>query len=124
MVRVQGKRDGMLIGLALQIYHQKQGHWPSSLNELTPSYLPELPLDRITGRPLKYLIVDDRPIVYSVGVDLDDDRGEVPYDAEADNALPHKAWPTKGDVSQPETDRQYDGDWVLWSLKKDTPTSN
>jgi hypothetical protein len=70
----QGERDGLLIGLALELYHREHGKWPTTLAELSPRWLPELPADRITGEPLKYKVFDDRPVVYSVGIDGDDDQ--------------------------------------------------
>ncbi len=74
----EGLRDGVLIGLALELYRREHGDWPRSLDELSPRWLPEVPVDRITGESLHYKIVNNRPVVYSVGVDRDDDAGRVP----------------------------------------------
>ena len=61
----------------LELYHREHGKWPESFGELSPKYLPSLPADPITGKPLHYKIVNDRPIVYSVGIDGDDDGGRL-----------------------------------------------
>lgn len=103
-----GERDGTFLGLALELYHRQHKQWPESLVELSPQYLPQLPVDPITGKPLQYRVVDDRPLVYSVGFDRDDDTGR-PAAKEAEQDL----W-TKGPSESPPTD----GDWVLWSLTK------
>jgi hypothetical protein len=111
--RNRGARDGVLLGIALELYHREHGTWPNSLDELAPRWLPEVPVDRITGGPLLYKISDDRPLVYSVGVDRDDDGGRVP--ARVDE-LPNSdmASPDHFQI-QPVTDPIFDGDWVIWS---------
>jgi hypothetical protein len=112
----QGQRDGVLSGIALELFRRKHdGRWPDSLAELAPGYLPHLPVDRITGGPLHYKIVDDRPLVYSVGADRDDDSGRVPAgdDGEPDVILasPFYSGP------KPPSDSSHDGDWVIWSTE-------
>ena len=56
-------------------FHRKHNKWPATLGELSPQYLPQLPVDPITGRALHYKVDNDRPLVYSVGADGDDDGG-------------------------------------------------
>jgi hypothetical protein len=97
--------DGVYIGLALELYHRQHHKWPESLSELAPQWLPEVPVDRITGQPLHYKIVDDKPLVYSVGLDGDDDNGRA-VPGEKGVWLP---WtPLKKDPPE-------DGDWILWT---------
>jgi hypothetical protein len=101
-----GERDGVFLGLALELYHRQHKKWPESLAELSPQYLPQLPVDPITGKPLQYKVVDDKPLVYSVGFDRDDDAGRPVAKAEEQDLwtnIPSEAPPI-------------DGDWVLWSL--------
>lgn len=113
-----GARDGVLIGLALELYHREHESWPKSLGELSPRWLPAVPVDRITGQPLGYKIVGDRSVVYSLGVDRDDDGGRVPSgDEKALNASdfePSLASPCFFDAN-PVIDDEHDGDWVIWS---------
>jgi hypothetical protein len=96
-----GARDGVFLGLALELYHRQHKKWPGSLAELSPQYLPQVPVDRITGKPLHYNIVDDRPFVYSVGPDSDDDGGRA----------------VEGELQTFERDpnaKPADGDWIIW----------
>ncbi len=121
VVASDGNRDGVFIGLALELYHRDHAKWPESLSELSPKYLPTLPPDPITGKSLHYKIVDDRPVVYSVGVDGDDDGGRVAKNKDGelhpDYAEPNHFGKDHEAVRVPETD----GDWVLWSMVK-SPT--
>ena len=73
--RSLGERDGTLVGISLELYKRRFGHYPDKLNELTPDLLPVLPPDRITGDPLRYRLIKGKPIVYSVGIDRVDDGG-------------------------------------------------
>ena len=79
-----GERDGVFVGIAFELYHREHGAWPKTLDELSPRWLPSVPVDRITGKPLGYKIVDDRPLVYSVGKDRDDDGGRAPFERRRD----------------------------------------
>jgi len=73
--RLVGVREGATVAIALELYQRKTGQYPATLNELTPMYLPSVPADRITGEPLKYKLVDGKPLIYSVGADRIDDGG-------------------------------------------------
>lgn len=80
---------------------------------MTPALLREVPLDQFTGKPLLYKVVDGRPVVYSVGADLDDDGGQPPGPGYAPMSV------AGSDDEQPP-----DGDWILWPPQKsdeDTP---
>lgn len=71
-------RDGTLTAIALELYRRQHGEWPASLEQLVPKYLPEMPMDRFTGKALSYQIQNGRPMVYAVGFDLQDDGGRRP----------------------------------------------
>jgi hypothetical protein len=109
----RGMRDGVLAGIALELYRREHGDWPKSLDQLAPRWLPSVPIDRMTGGPLGYKIIDDRPVVYSVGVDRDDDGGRAPVDADgnSDSVL---ASPNHFEL-QPVADESHNGDWLIWS---------
>ena len=124
--RCAGKRDGALIGIALELYHREHGSWPESLDELTPAFLPEAPIDRINGGPLTYRLIDGQPVVYSRGVDGDDDLGRLPRNLdpvriekrEYGSMSPHyrvTAPLSAEKVAQNKDD--FDGDWALWSVE-------
>jgi hypothetical protein len=110
----EGQRDGVLVGLALEFYHREHNAWPKTLAELSPRWLPDVPIDRITGNPLGYEFVDDQPVVYSVGVDQDDDGGRVPRsnggNPDVDLASPNHF------QAHPVVGAEHDGDWVIWSM--------
>jgi len=69
------------IMLALEVYRAEHGAYPAELAALSPEYLPEIPADRIAGRPLRYTRLDEpdeagrRYLLYSVGQDGQDDGG-------------------------------------------------
>ncbi|MEM8783743.1 MAG: hypothetical protein AAGE65_12930 [Planctomycetota bacterium] len=69
------RRDAVLVGIALELYRRAEGQWPESLDALVPSYLPAIPDDPFADAPMRYLVHDGRPRVYSVGPDGDDDGG-------------------------------------------------
>jgi hypothetical protein len=50
---------------------------PNTLEETVPAYMPAVPEDPFTGRPLKYLVDGTRFVVYSPGPDGKDDGGVV-----------------------------------------------
>jgi hypothetical protein len=56
-------------------FRQVEGRWPRSLEELAPKWLPEAPIDPFTGKALAYRVEDEGVIVYSVGVDGQDNGG-------------------------------------------------
>ena len=83
------------------------GRGRASLEELSPRWLPAVPVDQINGGPLGYKIVDDRPVVYSLGKDGRDDGGRPPID------LPEHS--ERYPVGPPDV-KAVKGDWVIWSV--------
>jgi hypothetical protein len=119
------QRDVTLVALALELYHRRHGAWPASLDELTPRYLPEVPADRFTGRPLNYALIGNAPAIYSVGTDRDDDGGTPPVDRSGEpNPDRASEWIPLDELrirraseragALPPRQRIPDGDWVLW----------
>lgn len=106
--RYLGRREGIVVGIALRRYQLKHGSLPASLDATVPDYLPAIPRDRISGEPIRYRIIDGSPVVYSVGADLKDDGGSPPLDAggQTNNAAA-AAW-------GPLTPRARPGDWILY----------
>jgi hypothetical protein len=101
------ERDATLVAIALARFYSLDGHWPGTLDELTPAYLEAVPPDRFTGAPLRYRLVDDRPVVYSVGPDRNDD-GAKPITNAPTFDLETTWAPASSAALAP------DGDWVLW----------
>ena len=70
-------RDVAMVSVALVAYRSAHGMWPATLDELIPSYLPSVPVDGFDGKPLKYRLVDGAPLLYSIGLDFEDNQGKV-----------------------------------------------
>lgn len=113
------KRDAVLAAIALELYRRRHAAWPPTLKELTPGLLPAVPLDRFTGNPLRYRLVNGRPLLYSCGSDGDDDGGRMPArgnqvarewspEAKLDAETITSAWAAA-----------HDGDWILWPPVKE-----
>ncbi len=92
-------RDATLVSIALTVYHRRHGEWPERLEQLRPDLLPEIPLDRFDGQPLRYRVVDGLPLVYSVGRNRLDEQGQVVDEKR----------------NGPDT---REGDWRLWPTQQ------
>ena len=82
--RYQILYDAILTTLHVERYRLQEGVLPTSLGDLVPKYLEEVPLDPYGGAALRYRAVGQSYVVYSVGSDGIDQGG---YDFEADEAL-------------------------------------
>ncbi len=89
--------DATVVALGLELYHRRHGSWPTTLNQLSPELLPNVPLDRFDGKSLKYRVIDGKPVVYSVGRNRIDDGGQ---------------WKSE---TKPGYESR-DGDWRLWPI--------
>ena len=70
--------DFATIACALERYRLAQGHYPESLDALSPEFIPRLPRDIINGQALKYRLKSaDHYLLYSVGWNQTDDGGAV-----------------------------------------------
>ncbi|MDA1214141.1 MAG: hypothetical protein O2955_16635 [Planctomycetota bacterium] len=110
--RVSQTRDGLLTAIALELFHRREGKWPDTLNELVPRYIPEVPLDRVVGEPIQYIVRDDRPVVYSVGMDRQNDGGRMPPDHE--QWVETFTWRSVDDTSKPKRPIREGYDWMLF----------
>ncbi|CAN5237299.1 hypothetical protein BH10PLA2_BH10PLA2_18020 [soil metagenome] len=61
--------------LALERFEMANKRWPATLAELTPKFLPEIPLDPFDGQPLRLATSDTGVVVYSVSLDKEDQHG-------------------------------------------------
>lgn len=98
------RRDATLVAIAMELHRRRHGAWPAALDELVPGFLPAVPPDRWDGAPLRYAVIDDRPVLWSVGRDRDDDGGR---EAMADDRIN-----SRGAVGR--RPRAADGDTLLW----------
>jgi hypothetical protein len=72
--RVSMETTFAAISLACHVYKYENGHWPDSLDQLVPMYLPRLPMDPFGNgkQPFGYVVIQgglpdgsDRPMAYS-----------------------------------------------------------
>jgi hypothetical protein len=63
--------------VAAERYRRLHGNWPQSLEQLTPDLLAEVPTDPFTGDPLLYHHLPDGIVIYSVGLDGEDNGDNV-----------------------------------------------
>lgn len=109
--RMLGEKEGVEVGIALELYRRRNGSCPTSLEALTPTFLPRVPIDRVGGGPVRYRVIAGRPVVYSVGGDHDDDGGRAAeYRGEPAPAIT-AYWGTRG--------KEIDGDWILYGGRAD-----
>lgn len=108
------ERDALLTASALARYRLDHGDWPDALDKLVPRYMSAILPDQFTGKPLGYTLVDDEPVVYSVGFDKYDDGG-VPGIIESYNATSRdrEAW----HFSFANIPEQTKGDLILWPVQ-------
>jgi hypothetical protein len=85
-------RDAALVAIALELYHRREGKWPARLEQLVPGLLPRVPVDQFDGKPLRYLLIEGRPSVYSVGPNRRDDGGAFPTDGTSGWKAPTGDW--------------------------------
>ncbi|MEM8738924.1 MAG: hypothetical protein AAGG38_10680 [Planctomycetota bacterium] len=112
----KAQQEGIILGIALERYRRAHGDWPADLADLTPQFLPELPVDRITGESLRYQPPgpgQNLPTVYSLGGDRDDDQGTPPLNPHTAEPDSHIAayW-----IADADDDRKDDGDWIIYPI--------
>jgi len=73
-------RDAAIVGIASERYRLAKGYWPTSMNDLIPTYLKAIPTDPYSGKPLLYRVLSDGIVIYSVWFDGKDDGGFVLVD--------------------------------------------
>jgi hypothetical protein len=61
-------RDAALITIAAELYRRQHGKFPATADQLVPAFLPEIPIDPSTKKPLRYSIKEGRPHIDSEGL--------------------------------------------------------
>lgn len=80
------------LALALEIFKADEGRYPDKLGEVAPRYLPTVPRDRFSSKPLIFEREGTGYTLYSVGINLKDDGGRSEKDASdspADDIVVH-----------------------------------
>ncbi len=73
--RVGQGQTNVRLAFALAAYRADHGWFPGTLQELSPTYLAEVPLDPFNGQPLVYRPSTDAYLLYSVGLNGQDEGG-------------------------------------------------
>jgi hypothetical protein len=98
LAEAEAPRRLLVTAIALKRYHLQHGAYPTSLDELAPNYLKQIPIDFMDGKPLRYRLRPDGDfLLYSVGEDGVDNGGD-PSPAK------HKSlfnWPSARDAVWP-----------------------
>jgi hypothetical protein len=63
--------------LAIERHRRARGNVPDHLSQLVPDYLPAEPIDPVDGYPLRYIKRAHGYYVYGVGLDLQDNAGDL-----------------------------------------------
>lgn len=105
-------RDAALTAIALTVHHRRHGEWPATIEELVPSLLPTLPLDRHDGRAIKYRLRDGRPLLYSVGNDRVDHGGVA---SKSPGQVAVMSWRSSSAQMVRDGITQ-EHDWILWPV--------
>jgi len=66
-----------LTALAAERYRLVHNRWPDKLEDLVPTILDKILADPFDGQPLRYKLLNDGLVIYSVGVDRKDDSGRL-----------------------------------------------
>jgi hypothetical protein len=91
--RLQSGLDQAALACALERHRLATGAYPARLEVLLPAYMTRIPLDLVTGAPLRYRREDKGYRLYSVGWDLKDEEGRLAWTTDAKPSLD----PAKGD---------------------------
>jgi hypothetical protein len=74
-------RENLLLAYALADWKARHDSYPAKLDELVPDFISKSPLDAFNEKPLSYRRAGDGYLLYSVGVNHEDDKGRS-YDDE------------------------------------------
>jgi hypothetical protein len=74
-VRSQAELRCALTALAVERYRLIHHSWPKGLGDLVPAQLPRVPADPFAGKPLRFRLLKDGVVIYSLGPDQEDNGG-------------------------------------------------
>ena len=102
-LRIEAARDVVVTAIALKRFQLKHGKWPETLSELTPEFLPSVPIDPCDGKSLKYHPnADGTFLLYSVGDDGVDDGGDATPSKPSSSGTPNWSWQRARDWVWPQ----------------------
>jgi len=86
--------EAFIVIVAILRYKQERGNYPENLSELLEAgLLKELPMDPFSNKPVVYRKIDDGFMLYSVGLNFEDDGGTI---VRRDDGRIHR-WADEGD---------------------------
>ncbi len=65
------------VAVAAERFRLDTGRLPDSIEELAPRFIAAPPTDPFDGKALRFVIVEEGIVIYSIGEDLEDDDGSV-----------------------------------------------
>lgn len=68
-------QNNLYLAFALAAYRREHGRYPKQLEALAPKYLDKIPMDLFSSKPLVYRPSEDGYLLYSVGVNGQDEQG-------------------------------------------------
>jgi hypothetical protein len=74
--RCEQIQNNLYLAFALAAYRRDHGRYPKELSVLTPKYLGKIPMDLFSGKPLIYRPTENGYVLYSVGVNGQDEQGQ------------------------------------------------
>ncbi len=75
-IRIIGTKRAMLVALAAERFRLDHQRWPTTANELVPTYLAAIPLDPIDDQPIRYAIIPEGIKTWTIsGNGGDEDNG-------------------------------------------------
>jgi len=98
IARAEADRRGTMLLLAIRAHRAKHGSWPSDLTRIDAGIelkkLKTFLIDPISGKRFVYKLESGKPVLYSVGIDGDDDGGKHhPKFGENDEGGDYVFWP-------------------------------
>jgi hypothetical protein len=123
---------GTRLAIAAYRHRLRHGSFPESLDAIDTDLIGFNPVDAFTGEPLKYRIVDNRPLIYSVGDDRVDDNGLIRWrnkevgELGDEKQIRVRTWPEWIPSAQAAQQRRdapetIVGDWVLFPMPVNDP---
>lgn len=120
-VRDRTETRAACVVLAVYRHHAATGQWPAALSDIKPEHMRIQPLDPYSGKPFGYTVIDGQPLVWSLGVDQDDDAGRRGgWDGYAPPWMPRDDY----DALPEEARAQMDGDWLIFPEAPLSPASS
>lgn len=87
--QAQARDRATAVQLAIERYRKQHGKRPETIEQLTPDFLPEVPVDPFNGEPLRYIAGPEETLVYSVGPNMKDDGGDYESLVQGDGGYPY-----------------------------------